>query len=53
MGDLPTTPSNKLVRVQDRLTFCGINDHFQNGIAEKAIRDLCESAGKQLLHARQ
>jgi hypothetical protein len=35
-----------------RLTFCGVNAHFQNGIAEKAIRDLRESARKQLLHAR-
>ncbi len=33
------------------LTFCGINSHFQNGIAEKAIHDLRESARKQLLHA--
>jgi hypothetical protein len=23
-----------------RLTFCGVNAHFQNGIVEKAIRDL-------------
>ncbi len=23
-----------------RFTFCGVNVHFQNGIAEKAIRDL-------------
>ncbi|KAL3827268.1 hypothetical protein ACHAXA_004743 [Cyclostephanos tholiformis] len=35
-----------------RLTFCGVNAHFQNGIAERAIRDLSESARKQLLHAR-
>ncbi len=35
------------------LTFCGVNAHFQNGIAEKAIRDLRENARKQLLHARQ
>jgi hypothetical protein len=35
------------------LTFCGVNAHFQNGIAEKTIRDLRESARKQLLHARQ
>jgi hypothetical protein len=35
------------------LTFCGVNTHFQNGITEKAIRDLCKSARKQLLHARQ
>jgi len=34
------------------LTFCGINTHFQNGIAEKAIPDLRESARKQLLHAQ-
>jgi hypothetical protein len=37
---------------QQRLTFCGVNAHFQNGIAERAIRDLFESARKQLLHAR-
>ncbi len=36
-----------------QLTFCGVNAHFQNGIAEKAIRDLRQSAPKQLLHARQ
>jgi hypothetical protein len=35
------------------LTFCGVNAHFQNGIAERAIQDLSESAWKQLLHARQ
>jgi hypothetical protein len=35
------------------LTFCGVNAHFQNDITEKAIRDLQESAWKQLLHARQ
>jgi hypothetical protein len=33
------------------LTFCGVNAHFQNGIAERAIRDLANSARKQLLHA--
>jgi hypothetical protein len=36
-----------------QLTFCGINAHFQNRIAECAIRDLSDSACKQLLHARQ
>jgi hypothetical protein len=35
------------------LTFCGVNAHFQNGITEKTIRDLQESAWKQLLHACQ
>jgi hypothetical protein len=36
-----------------QLTFCRADAHFQNGIAEKAIRDLQESARKQLLHVRQ
>ncbi len=40
-------------QARQRLTFCGVNAHFQNGIAKKAIRDLSESARKQLLHARQ
>jgi hypothetical protein len=35
-----------------RLTFCGVNTHFQNGIAEKAIWDLRESLRKQLLHTQ-
>jgi hypothetical protein len=34
-----------------QLTFCGVTAHFQNGIAEQAIRNLLESARKQLLHA--
>ncbi len=29
-----------------------MNAHFQNGRAKKAIRDLSESARKQLLHAQ-
>jgi len=36
---------------RQRLTFCGVNAHFQNGIAERAIRDISESARKKLLHA--
>jgi hypothetical protein len=36
---------------RQQLTFCGVNAHFQNGIAKRAIRDLSESACKQLLHA--
>jgi hypothetical protein len=38
---------------RQRLTFSGVNAHFQNEIAERAIRDLSESAQKQLLHARK
>ena len=34
------------------ITCCGVNVHFQNGIAEWAIRDIQEQAWKQLLHAR-
>jgi hypothetical protein len=36
-----------------KLTFCGVNAHFQNGIAKRAIQDLLESTRKQLLHAQQ
>jgi hypothetical protein len=36
---------------RQQLTFCGVNAHFQNGIAEHASHDLLESAHKQLLHA--
>jgi hypothetical protein len=36
---------------RQQLTFCGVNTDFQNGIAERAIQDLLESARKQLLHA--
>lgn len=33
------------------ISFCAVNAHWQNGIAEKAIRDLREMARTQLLHA--
>jgi hypothetical protein len=36
-----------------KLTFCGVNAHFQNGITERAICNLSKSARKQLLHTRQ
>ena len=33
------------------LTYCGVNTHFQNGVAEKRIRDLQEQARTILLFA--
>ena len=35
------------------ISYCGVNAHWQNGIAEKAIRDLRENARTSLLHAIQ
>ena len=32
------------------LTYCGVNAHFQNGIAEKKIRDLQEQTRMMMLH---
>ena len=34
------------------ITYCGVNAHFQNGCAEKAIRDLQTMARKMILHAK-
>jgi hypothetical protein len=31
---------------RQKITFCGVNAHFQNGIAERAIQDLSKSAQK-------
>ena len=33
------------------LTYCGVNAHFQNGVAEKKIRDLQEKTQTCLLYA--
>jgi hypothetical protein len=33
-----------------RVSLCGVNAHFQNGIAEKRIRDLTKQARTSLLH---
>ena len=34
-----------------RLTYCGINAHFQNGSTEKQIRDLQEATRTSMLFA--
>ena len=34
------------------ITYCGVNAHWQNGIAEKRIRDVQEAARTQILHAK-
>jgi hypothetical protein len=38
---------------QQTITYCGINQHEQNGIAERAIRTLCDRARTMLLHAME
>ena len=35
------------------ISFCGVNAHFQNGVAEKRIRDLTDNARTMLIHAHR
>jgi hypothetical protein len=35
------------------ITFCGVNAHWQNGVAEKRIRDLTENARTMLLFTQR
>jgi hypothetical protein len=44
--------TNAVRQKQQTIYFCGVNAHFQNGIAEKRIRDLQEQARTMLLHAK-
>jgi hypothetical protein len=34
------------------ISYCGVNAHFQNGVAEKRIRDLQDLARTMMIHAR-
>lgn len=34
------------------ISFCGVNAHFQNGLAEKRIRDVTELARSDMIHAK-
>jgi hypothetical protein len=43
---------NTVKKQQQTISFCGVNAHFQNGIAEKRMRDLQEQARTMLLHAK-
>jgi hypothetical protein len=43
---------NAVKKQQQTISFCGVNAHFQNGVAEKRIRDLQEQAHTMLLHAK-
>ncbi|MDA3833359.1 MAG: reverse transcriptase domain-containing protein [Spirochaetales bacterium] len=38
-------------RCGQKLTFCGVGAHHQNGVAERRIQDLCDSARSMLAHA--
>ena len=35
------------------LTFCGVNAHFQNGVAKRRIRELQDHAHTMLIHANK
>jgi len=38
---------------QQTLSFCGVNAHFQNSVAERRIRELQDSARTMLIHANR
>jgi hypothetical protein len=42
---------NACTRAGQQLTFCGVNAHFQNGVAERHIRELQDQARTMMIHA--
>ena len=42
---------NHVAKNRQSITYCGVNAHFQNGMAEKRIRDLQDQATSMLMHA--
>jgi len=43
----------EIQQANQELTFCRVNAHFRNGVAEKRIRDLQDAARTMLLHAQR
>ena len=41
-----------VIKEGQKISYCDVNTHWQNGIAEKRIRDLTEGTRKQLLNAK-
>jgi Reverse transcriptase (RNA-dependent DNA polymerase)/GAG-pre-integrase domain len=42
---------NHVTKCRQSITYCGVNAHFQNGMAEKRIRDLQDQTTTMLMHA--
>jgi hypothetical protein len=42
---------NHVVKNRQSISYCGVNAHFQNGMAEKRIRDLQDQTTTMLMHA--
>ena len=43
---------NSIKEKDQTISFCGVNAHWQSGIAEKRIRDLSDMSRTQLIHAK-